>query len=775
MSKKLFALVLGAFALAGSAFGQYQLGAPWPRFQADNSASGRGGAGGSNGKVKWETTIGGDGFFGSPAIDASGNLYAASGTSFVYAFNSSGTLLWTCTSPTNANTDEFVNGPVIGSDGTLYVANSNGYILAIRPSDGFILWSFLISDRMVGSPAIGPDGTLYVEGTSGVVYALNPGTPATPFLWKYGTGGAMEGTPSIGSDGSVYVANGNGLVVAISGGASGGSTIWSYAVSDAFLASPVIGPDGTLYLEGGTTAYAIARNGNTVGGTLVWSQDIDRVLQWVPTLSADGSALFCAEHNGTLFELSTANGSILQSITEPPETFSSAPAIGPDGAVYLGGVTGNIYAFMFGVSGVTTLWKTSLSADFSNGGLAIGSDGTVYAISTHGGIYDIGTPYSLTSLTLSDPVVIGGSFTVTGTVNLASAAPTGGWLVNLSSNSSYVSVPASVTVPAGSTSVTFTITPSQPPQGFTCTITGTDADSTQSANLEVLPDYIMSVSLSPSSIGGGDVSEGTVTVYQPAPPAGYVVNLSAEYPGAVGVPASITIPGGETQASFTITTGQFPNLFFECDIYASDGFSGAQAPLYVYGDTIASLSLSPSSIGCDQTSTGTVTLTNPAPSAGWVVNISDEYPGAVNVPATVTVQPGQLTATFTITPTAQFSNQSFECDIYASDAFSATQEPLFVSGDSIASVSFPTSVVGGATATGTVTLNFAAPAGGWTVLLSTEYPSTDGVPPMIIVPAGSYTATFTVTTKATGVTYGCDVYASDGVSGKQGTLTITHS
>jgi hypothetical protein len=43
------------------------------------------------------------------------------------------------------------------------------------------------------------------------------------------------------------------------------------------------------------------------------------------------------------------------------------------------------------------------------------------------------------------------------------------------------------------------------------------------------------------------------------------------------------------------------------------------------------------------------------------------------------------------------------------------------------------------------------------------------------VPAGATSATFTVTTKATGTTYGCGVYAYDGVVGKQTVLTITHS
>ncbi len=293
--------------------------------------------------------------------------------------------------------------------------------------------------------------------------------------------------------------------------------------------------------------------------------------------------------------------------------------------------------------------------------------------------------------------------------------------------------------------------------------------------MSVLGDYITGLSVSPSPIGGGDTATGTVTLYEPAPSGGYEVNLSTEYPASVGVPSTVTVQPGQSQASFPITTKQFSNNFY-CDIYATDGFSGAQNTLQVIGDSIASFAVSPTGIGCNQTATGTVTLTSQAPSAGWVVNISDEYPSAVGVPTTVTVPAGATSANFTITPLKQFSNESFECDIYVSDGHSARKAPLSIAGDSLSSVSFASSVVGGNTATGTVTLNFSVPPGGWLVHLSTQYPLVDIVSPVtVMVPFGQTSATFTVATGATGVSYGCDVYASDGVSGKQTTLTVTHS
>ncbi|HET7480546.1 MAG TPA: hypothetical protein VFJ72_13645 [Rubrobacteraceae bacterium] len=60
----------------------------------------------------------------------------------------------------------------------------------------------------------------------------------------------------------------------------------------------------------------------------------------------------------------------------------------------------------------------------------------------------------------------------------------------------------------------------------------------------------------------------------------------------------------------------------------------------------------------------------------------------------------------------------------------------------------PTDVVGGDPATGTVTLSSAAPTGGFVIDLSSDNTAAATVPPSVTVPAGSTSATFTVSTKA---------------------------
>src|SRR4029077_8164850 len=57
----------------------------------------------------------------------------------------------------------------------------------------------------------------------------------------------------------------------------------------------------------------------------------------------------------------------------------------------------------------------------------------------------------------------------------------------------------------------------------------------------------------------------------------------------------------------------------------------------------------------------------------------------------------------------------------------------------------PTVISSGSTATGTVTLNGAAPAGGASVALSSSNTGIATVPPSVTVPAGATSATFTIT------------------------------
>src|SRR5438477_59502 len=90
---------------------------------------------------------------------------------------------------------------------------------------------------------------------------------------------------------------------------------------------------------------------------------------------------------------------------------------------------------------------------------------------------------ALSAISLSAPSVIGGN-RLDGTVRLTGAAPADGAVVTLSATDP-ITVPASVTVPAGSLSATFAISTRAVNGTVSGTITGTFAGTSASAVLSV--------------------------------------------------------------------------------------------------------------------------------------------------------------------------------------------------------------------------------------------------------------------------------------------------
>ena len=260
-------------------------------------------------------------------------------------------------------------------------------------------------------------------------------------------------------------------------------------------------------------------------------------------------------------------------------------------------------------------------------------------------------PISLYSLTLNPTSVTGGGPQPSiGTVTLSGLAPAGGTQVSLSSSSALASIPPSVVVPAESTTATFTVNTSAVATSTVITISASYGGASKSASLTVTPPLlpmVSSLALNPTTVlGGVQSSTGTVTLSGPALAGGAQVTLFSDNTSA-SVPASVTVAAGSTTAAFTISTGAVAGSTV-VTISASYGGASTSASLTVTPPTVASLTLNPTSVvGGVQSSTGTVTLSGPAPAGGAQVTLSSGN-GAANVPAIVTVPAGSSSATFTV-------------------------------------------------------------------------------------------------------------------------------
>jgi hypothetical protein len=232
--------------------------------------------------------------------------------------------------------------------------------------------------------------------------------------------------------------------------------------------------------------------------------------------------------------------------------------------------------------------------------------------------------------------------------------------------------------------------------------------------------------------------------------------------------ATIPVTGACSQSSCASYGGQFQDYVA---MAANSTVTLSLTP--TEGATLTSLSLNPPSVTGGTSSTGTVTLNGAAPTGGLSVTLSSDNASAT-VPASITVAGGSTTATFTVTTGTVGSSTSATITAgYNSVSKTAALTVTPATSVSLSSVAVtPTSVVSGTSSTGTVTLSAAAPAGGLAIQLWTTG-AVAFVPANITVPAGSKTATFTVTTSYTTSTLQDTVTAFYNGASKTAALTVT--
>ena len=132
----------------------------------------------------------------------------------------------------------------------------------------------------------------------------------------------------------------------------------------------------------------------------------------------------------------------------------------------------------------------------------------------------------------------------------------------------------------------------------------------------------------------------------PASVGGITVALQTNPTSLATVPVSVTVPQGQTSATFTVTSYAVATTS-SVTILGTYGAGAANAPLTVTPPSVVGMSLNPTVVNGGSSSTATVSLSGPAPSGGFVVQITSSSPYAT-VPATVTVAAGAITGTFVI-------------------------------------------------------------------------------------------------------------------------------
>ena len=688
-------------------------------------------------------------------IDKQGNLYGTTldggpllaGTIWKISASGKYQLLHIFSNGQDLNGSYPKAGVTVDSSGNLFGLAGGG-----GSTGGGFLWKITsdgifheIQDFGIQNDGKGPSASLVFD-KKGNIFGTNtwPGpnvafgniwelTPAGQFLNLHSFGTGTDGQAPFA--GVTLDSAGNMYGTTYQGGSQNVGTVWEITAAGNYVVLHEfgVGGDGALPIGGVT----VDNSGNLFGTASA------------TTTSGSGP--------GVVWEISSTLG------YQVIHAFGSSG----DGSLPNGGVTldssGNLYgtASQGGGTGGGVIWTLTTDGQYSilhtfgsgNDGVmplssvTFDAAGNMFGTAFHGGTFGptYGVVWELTSATLNQltvsPTTVDGGAAATGTITLSTAAPSGGLPVTLASNNNSVSVPPTVWVPAGATSVTFPITTSIVSTSTKATITGTLGSSSLTANLTLNVALLSGMSLSPTTLVGGANSIGTVTLSRPAPSGGTVVALASSSTSA-SVPASVTIGQGNRSTTFTISTTPVATAV-TATISASTGGITTTASLDITSDLTASLGLNITSVFSGSSSIGTVTLTKPAGANGVSVAIKSDN-AAATVPASVTVAAGASQAVFVVSTT--YVTSTTQANITATLNGTSQTVSLTIKPNSVSTLTLsPSTLLGGGTSTGTIGLNALAGSNGEVVTLSSSDASAS-VPPIAVVQGGMNSGTFTVST-----------------------------
>jgi len=597
------------------------------------------------------------------------------------------------------------SAPAIGPDGTIYIGCSDSNVYALDGGTGVLKWTFATGGAVNTSPAVGKDGTVYVGSADAHLYAINGSTGAV--RWSYDAIGPIQSSPAIGLDGTVFFGGGalGSAVIALDGAT--GAPVWTFTARDTVVSSPAIAVDGTVFV-GSTDSNLYALDGDT--GIVKWSYATGGQVQSSPSVSSDGT-VYVGSVDGKLYALNGATGALKFSFATGGPIYSS-PAIGPDGSVYVGSNDSSVYA----VNGSTgaSLWSYVTAGSVVTSPV-IAADGTVYAGSNDGKVVALKGASGSVVWTFATGAGIGFGAAI-GSDGALFVPSFDGRLYALAS--SYV------------------------------------------------PPTLASLTLSPTTVSGGQTSTATVSLSGIPTFQGAVIGLSSSNASAL-VPTTAVVQPGQVSATFQIQCATVAKLTTST-ITATYGGKTVTATVSINPPTLVAVGLNPVSVAGGISSTGTVSLVGEAPVGGLKVALASYY-GTASVPSAVTVAAGQTVATFPIATTA-VGYQEISL-ITATLNGVSDSAVLIIAPPVLSSIALnPSTINGGGSTVGTLTLSGNAPVGGFIVKLSSTSGAT--VPASVLIPAGKYTANFNVSTSASAKQQTATITATQGSTSLTATLTI---
>src|ERR1017187_2587943 len=293
------------------------------------------------------------------------------------------------------------------------------------------------------------------------------------------------------------------------------------------------------------------------------------------------------------------------------------------------GVVATLSVTLSGSSALPVTVSSSLGASLTGDAIAVtGAGGTVSGAAV------------ISSIACS-PGTLAPSAASTCTVILSGSS---GGTIGLSSSSTNLTVPASLSIPSGSGSGTFLATANAFTADQTATVTAMLNGSSKPATLSLVASVTLSaLQCAAASLASAASTTCTVTLSKAAPVGGVAVSLSSSLPSLLTVPGTLTVPASAVSATFTASTATITTSQ-SAAITAALGTARFTAAISLVAPTLTK----PLSLSCIPTVltpgiSGSCVVSLGTPAASPTVAKLESSNSAFTIPALLTIATGATT------------------------------------------------------------------------------------------------------------------------------------
>ena len=259
-------------------------------------------------------------------------------------------------------------------------------------------------------------------------------------------------------------------------------------------------------------------------------------------------------------------------------------------------------------------------------------------------------PAPITIKSLTVPASLVGTNSGTGTVTLSDVTP-GAVTVTLASSDHDLTVPATVSVPAGKSSATFKVSVMDVPRDSIISVTATLVSSSATKSISIIANAVATISITPGTLiaGSTQYSKGVVTLAHQAGMNSQIVVYTDNGCAQVSNSGLIAVLAGHTQGTFTISSFLCKSKLV-INVIASK-VTTKKAILTLNTNDLSGVSSSAGIVLGDSMHNVTITFGLLAPvSQATAISFTSSDQAVFNVPATVTIPAGQRSATFVLQP-----------------------------------------------------------------------------------------------------------------------------